>query len=219
MTVKQLNIATGDYEFIFNVDPASSSPSFTDLNGCDINPIDNTAYGTVIIGDDKYLIKFGPIGGGQSEVKVVASIEGKPWSGAFDNDGNFWGSRNEVFWKISNVANLPEYSMADRDLAGSGDWATVVEFDTAIKHKDIAYFNYNLAGAADGSTQQYLAGLGWKDVNEVQLYNIDADEKYVITVTGKPPRQNNAQNPYGAAWTFKDSSGNEHVSEPNSDGL
>ena len=64
-------------------------------------------------------------------------------------------------------------------------------------------FNYDLAGT--GSTQNYFAGLG-QSTNKVALYRIDDGAMYKLTVTS-----GYVNSQYGAAWTFKDSAGNEHV--------
>ena len=55
--VDALEVTTGNYKRIFEIPPSRTSPAFTGVNGCDINPVDNILY-CMVRSDELYLARI-----------------------------------------------------------------------------------------------------------------------------------------------------------------
>ena len=136
-----------------------------------------------------YIAKFGPAGDGSGgSVFRFVSRSTYVYAGSFASNGDYWGVNNKKIYKFPQPQQLPEYTFETRTsapVAGDAGWTFIGNFDENLKTKDITTFKYNLAGASDGSTQEYFAGLS-EDRAEAYVLRLDTEQKYRISISGYP---------------------------------
>ena len=139
----------------------------------------------------------------ENSVEFVAQ-SGNGYGACIVNSGDYYIFNSKTIKRLTRPDLLTGYSNPADAPAG-----LVVDVDSmgnpSLRAKDVTSFNYDLAGT--GSTQNYFAGLsagGTAGSSRVGLYRIDDGAKYHLTVTS-----GYVSSTYGAAWTFRDSAGND----------
>jgi hypothetical protein len=127
--VAALDVETGVYWPMFDVPYNRTTPDFTYLNACSINPLDDLCYCTVVVNGSNYMVRVD-----DARLEFVAKLP-ETWngytvrfnSGAFNRNGTYFHSTfNGAMYKVSDSANLVGLSSWDvpglYDLSDAPAW-------------------------------------------------------------------------------------------------
>jgi hypothetical protein len=111
-----LDVETGIYWPKFVIPFNRTSPHFTYLNSCSINPEDNLCYCTIVVGGSNYMVRVDG-----TRLEFVANLPDR-WdgfgvrfnSGAFNRNGTyFFSSFSGAMYKVSHSASLLGFGSQD----------------------------------------------------------------------------------------------------------
>eukprot|EP00419_Tripos_fusus_P050463 CAMPEP_0172824952 /NCGR_PEP_ID=MMETSP1075-20121228/18344_1 /TAXON_ID=2916 /ORGANISM="Ceratium fusus, Strain PA161109" /LENGTH=602 /DNA_ID=CAMNT_0013666315 /DNA_START=230 /DNA_END=2038 /DNA_ORIENTATION=- len=185
--IKALDVATGKYELVLEVEKSLTRPAFSKINACGINPVDSIIYCAMDFQRKAFLARIDSSG-----VGFVAKLPSKgQYSGDFDEKGNFYFNGKKLM-KLSEVHLLPaapvQYSVKKQT------WKVVSDIQLG---GDMAIVDEDIEGTG---VHTYVMSLIDKELKVVRVSPEPAQTWTVKTRTlkGRLPAGG-----WGAAWKFK----------------
>jgi len=185
--IKALDIATGKYDVVMEVEKSLTKPRFRLINACGVNPIDSIIYCAVAFQRKGYLARID-----SKQIGFVAKLPDKTiYSGEFDEHGNYYfnGRKQRALFKIPSVHKLPasasQYSLRDENFVMVAK--TPLGFDLAVVDADFE-------GTGVGTYVMSLRG------KTLQVVRVSSDPVKVWALKGLGLGGGGG---WGATWNFK----------------
>jgi len=183
--IKALDVATGKYEVVLEVEKSLTKPEFSKINACAVNPVDSIIYCAMDFQRSAYLTRID-----SNEVSFVAKLPKKGmYSAGFDEKGNFYfnGKKLQKLAEVQNLAGKPiQYQVRGRK------WQTVSE--TKLGY-DLVLVDGDLEGTG---VHTYAMSLTNQELTVVRVSSEPAES---WTLKGKDLPAGDMG--WGAAWIFK----------------
>merc|ERR1719264_610842 len=182
--IKALDIATGKYELVLEVEKSLTKPAFKKINACAVNPVDSIIYCAVAFQRKGYLARID-----SSHVGFVAKLPGKGmYSAEFHEKGNYYFNGGSLF-KILEVQKLPAH--ASQYSLRSTMHETVAKTSMGA---DLAVVEADFEGTGVGT---YVLSLSGKNLKVVR---VSSEPAKVWTLKGDGLGGSGG---WGATWNFK----------------
>jgi len=182
--IKALDIATGTYELVLEVEKSLTKPKFSKINACGVNPVDSIIYCAMQFQRNGYLARID-----SSHVGFVAKLPGKGmYSAEFDEKGNYYFNGGSLF-KILEVQKLPAH--ASQYSLRSTMHETVAKTSMGA---DLAVVEADFEGTGVGT---YVLSLSGKNLKVVR---VSSEPAKVWTLKGDGLGGSGG---WGATWNFK----------------
>merc|ERR1719195_390621 len=184
--VLKLNIKTGEYDPLFQVNPALVKKwGIQSVNSCAINPVDSKIYCTMKLMNARKCVLARV---DDTEVGFVGSLQCGFISATFGPHGNYYFNNKKELWMARKLQDLPETGFPFK----LGKLETDPPFTVKLGF-DIASVEADLDGEG---TESYVVGMVG---SEVTMVRVSRDPKtFKLKVTGET-----AEGAFGAAWNFK----------------
>jgi len=190
--VSELDVATGDYNLIYELPPTATTPGFTFVNAVAINPKDSKAYGVFTIGGKSYLGRFDENG-----VELVGHlpIDGAPIAGAFSPEGNFYFSKGAGVVHSLGAADVLAAGVTDVTLAPDLEPASFpVQFSGSMADVVVIRGDFDKSG----SEADYVMGISSATgMTVLKVTDEGVGTQFDVGLTGASGKY-----PFGAAWNF-----------------
>ena len=199
-----LNLATGSLQDIYTIPFNRTSPSYSEINGIGLNPIDETVYGFVRIKEDNvsssYMIRFD-----SQQIEYLAQVTNFPNSATFDDQGNFLWMIEGSLYKAENAKDIKGYvdhqDLRVPDLRNDPPVYDARDEGDVYGHAvDIAHVQADIGlGVTD-----YIVGMvyGADQVVLIGYEGADLDRRLLDSVDNTGSKANLPGGGYGSAWSI-----------------
>ena len=199
-----LNLATGSLQNIYTVPFSRTSPSYSEINGIGLNPIDETLYGFVRIKEDNisssYMIRFD-----SQQIEYLAQVTNFPNSATFDDQGNFLWMNEGSLYKAENARDIKGYvdhqDLRVPDLRNDPPAYDARDEGDVYGHAvDIAHVQADIGlGVTD-----YIVGMvyGADQVVLIGYEGADLDRRLLDSVDNTGSKADLPGGGYGSAWSI-----------------
>ena len=199
-----LNLATGSLQDIYTIPFNRTSPSYSEINGIGLNPIDETVYGFVRIKEDNvsssYMIRFD-----SQQIEYLAQVTNFPNSATFDDQGNFLWMTEGSLYKAENAKDIKGYvdhqDLRVPDLRNDPPVYDARDEGDVYGHAvDIAHVQADIGlGVTD-----YIVGMvyGADQVVLIGYEGADLDRRLLDSVDNTGSKANLPGGGYGSAWSI-----------------
>jgi len=187
--IETLDISTGAYSLLFNLQTNLTTPPFRSINSCAINPKDSLLHCSMEInGKGSFLVRIN-----DGQVGYVAKLPGWRYAATFDDEGTYYMYGNTGMSNISKVHEYPTwlswYYLDGKPTIFSQPVFLQLGGDLAVLEKDLE---------GKGSTSKYLTSVTGSSLEMARVFP-PPYESWILPTTGL----NESAVVWGTAWNFK----------------
>jgi len=199
-----LNLATGSLQSVYSIPFTRTTPSYSEINGIGLNPIDQTVYGFIRIKEDNvsssYMIRFD-----SQQVEYLAKVPNFPNSATFDDQGNFLWMIDGSLYKADNAKDIKGYvdhqDQRVPDLRNAPPVYDARDEGDVYGHAvDVAHIRTDIGfGITD-----YIVGMvyGADQIVLIGYEGADLDRRLLDPVDAAGEKANLPGGGYGSAWSI-----------------
>mmetsp|Transcript_82575 Transcript_82575/g.151237 ORF Transcript_82575/g.151237 Transcript_82575/m.151237 type:complete len:975 (-) Transcript_82575:92-3016(-) len=193
--LKALNVETGKYSKVFSIPFKRTTPKYSDMNSCGVNPIDGILYCGIKSGEN-YIVRVD-----DQQVEFVAKLPGNRHytSGTFGPGGSFFIANDKAqFVVVPDLSKTPGYPGKKNgkllDLSGK----TLIKPKGFQSAADVVTVRANL----DGLGEKVYVIVVNKGVLQIATYEDNVFKKTWVIKYKRGNKKGTFKEKFGAGWSF-----------------